>query len=546
MPLDFFDLSLLGKSFCALSGLTGLEFSLYDEEGAEVIVPARRDKVLNALLSGKHGSEMYRHFINANMSLTRSRRAPLLAKGPSLQYHAFIPFAHRNRVFTAVVEAFYCSPEDFRKFIVAHASNLGIPEASADEWMSRIVVIPLRVFENKIPDIRSLLEQFLAASRVKGEYERRLEDLSMLSLKVSNLFFLHQDLEHLHDGIVREAASLMNAERCSLMTPSAEENVLSVTASQGMEYLHVREARVRPGERIAGRVFQEGMPILIDRWDTLRKYAPSPQPSYKTMSSVSIPLRVADEVLGVLNLSDKRSRTPFTEQDLTLLAPFALQTSILLKLASCYSMSEQMKELSVTDQLTGLFNRRYFDLRLGEEYQRAKRSGQGFSLALIDIDDFKLFNDTEGHLAGDHVLREISSIMTKTIRTNDILVRFGGEEFAIIMPQTGKHEAFTVAERAIGTIKGMIPPTWKKYPKGRITASAGISAYPDCGEPMENVIREADKALYSGKVRGKDRVVVWNDETKGFSGFPRAQDMRRPWFFDAGRNNLREGGGDTA
>ncbi len=100
--------------------------------------------------------------------------------------------------------------------------------------------------------------------------------------------------------------------------------------------------------------------------------------------------------------------------------------------------------------------------------------------------------------------------MTKTTRVNDVLVRFGGEEFAIIMPQTSKIEAFNVAERIRNNIKNLIQPTWKKFPRKYISVSIGIAMYPECGDPKENIIRWADKAMYKAKTQGKDCTVVWD------------------------------------
>jgi diguanylate cyclase (GGDEF)-like protein len=184
--------------------------------------------------------------------------------------------------------------------------------------------------------------------------------------------------------------------------------------------------------------------------------------------------------------------------------------SVVLKLGSCHKKLEEAKELSITDSLTGLFNRRYLDGRLEEEYLRAKRYNLVLSLAIMDIDDFKLFNDAEGHLAGDHILKELARIMTGSVRSHDILARFGGEEFAIIMPQTSKTEAYIISERIREDIRHHFIPTWKSYPKKRITICSGISTYPECGAAKEDIIRHADRALYKAKSLGKDRTVVWD------------------------------------
>jgi len=171
-----------------------------------------------------------------------------------------------------------------------------------------------------------------------------------------------------------------------------------------------------------------------------------------------------------------------------------------------------MKELSITDSLTDLFNRRYFQDRLAEELDRSERHSLGFSLCIIDIDDFKLFNDSEGHPAGDELLKRLSKIIHNSLRAADVLARIGGEEFAMIMPQTDKDEAYFVAERIRNTVRQQLYRTWKTYPKENITVSLGISTYPTDETKSKKLIWKADKALYRAKMHGKDRTFVWEDQ----------------------------------
>jgi diguanylate cyclase (GGDEF)-like protein len=171
-----------------------------------------------------------------------------------------------------------------------------------------------------------------------------------------------------------------------------------------------------------------------------------------------------------------------------------------------------MKELSVTDPLTGLFNRRFLRERFIEEIHRSERYDSTFSLAIFDIDDFKLFNDTEGHLAGDTVLKELASIARRCIRVNDILSRFGGEEFAVLMPQTNKEEAFVVAERIRKSIKESSMHKWGKFPRPSITVSIGIASFPHNGRTIDELIEHTDVALYKAKSMGKDRTVIYKDQ----------------------------------
>jgi diguanylate cyclase (GGDEF)-like protein len=311
------------------------------------------------------------------------------------------------------------------------------------------------------------------------------------------------------EAVLIEASKLADAEKCSLMLPRDKE-ILEVRAVKGVNRGLMENVKVRRGEGIAGRVYARGSPVLIDGEKMIREYGISPRAHYKTLSCLSMPLRLADEIIGVLNLSDKRSGASFTQNDISMLTPFLLLMSVVLKLGSCNKKLEEAKKLSITDSLTGLFNRRYLDSRLEEEHVRAKRYNLVLSLAILDIDDFKLFNDAEGHLAGDHILKELARIMASSVRSHDILARFGGEEFAIVMPQTSKAEAFLISERIREDIRHHFIPTWKSYPKKRITICSGISTYPECGAAKEDIIRYADKALYQAKSLGKDRTVVWD------------------------------------
>jgi diguanylate cyclase (GGDEF)-like protein len=180
-----------------------------------------------------------------------------------------------------------------------------------------------------------------------------------------------------------------------------------------------------------------------------------------------------------------------------------------------------LRELSITDPLTGLFNRRYFEERFLEELHRSDRHGLTFSLAMIDIDDFKLFNDSEGHLAGDEVLKCIANIAKDCLRVSDVIARFGGEEFVVIMPQTMKNEALQVTERIRNTVKEQLPCSWRIFPQDTITVSIGIATYPSSGNDRKELIRNADRALYKAKMEGKDRSVLWaNCRAKPFSQNP--------------------------
>ncbi|HMK60646.1 MAG TPA: sensor domain-containing diguanylate cyclase [Dissulfurispiraceae bacterium] len=359
-----------------------------------------------------------------------------------------------------------------------------------------------------IANLCKLTAYLCGVRRRREEIDNVSDQLRALSIQASSLYSLYHEPSRLFEGIVSEAANLVNAEKCSLMLPHNTET-LEVRAATGTSRWLMENVKVRKGDGIAGKVYEKGLPALINGDDTFKNYGATPRSHYKTSSALSLPLMMAGEIIGVLNLSDKRSGGAFSEHDISMLSPFILQAATLLKLCVCNDTLEEMKKLSMTDALTSLFNRRYFDVRLEEEFLRAKRYNLTLSLAIMDVDDFKSFNDSEGHVAGDHILREVAHIMTYAVRSHDILARIGGEEFAIIMPQTSKTEAFKVTERIRESIKSNITRTWKKYPKSQLTICGGIATFPDCCSSKDDLIRNADRALYQAKKLGKDLTIFW-------------------------------------
>jgi len=159
---------------------------------------------------------------------------------------------------------------------------------------------------------------------------------------------------------------------------------------------------------------------------------------------------------------------------------------------------EYFVDLAVRDGLTGLFNRRYFNELINLEVNRTKRSPTALSLLMLDIDNFKNYNDTEGHQAGDALLQGVAKIFKNSVRAVDMVCRYGGEEFAIILPQTDKKSSQIIAER-IRVQVGLFFPT---------TISIGIAALPDDAKEAEQLIEKADNALYQAKESGKNKWCV--------------------------------------
>lgn len=357
--------------------------------------------------------------------------------------------------------------------------------------------------------LSSLILKNLSLQNARENCINKITALNTATTKLTPKLY---NLDILYETIVDTATELLGSEKGSLMAP--EDDSLLIKAVKGINKWLMQDIKIKIGEGIAGKVFEDGEPLLVK--DIAKAGLPSVKlrSHYKTGSFVSVPLKFASETIGVLNISDKTTGEEFTEQDLDVLNYFSSHASIALKTSSYYNLAEKMKELSITDPLTGVFNKRYLQERFDEEIHRSERYDLVFSVAIFDIDYFKIFNDTEGHLAGDNVLKEIARITNGCLRANDIIARFGGEEFAVLMPQTDKEkkEAFVVAERVRENIRASLTRKWEKFPYPSITVSIGVASFPDDGRSMDELIESADRALYKAKAMGRDRTVIFKKE----------------------------------
>lgn len=186
------------------------------------------------------------------------------------------------------------------------------------------------------------------------------------------------------------------------------------------------------------------------------------------------------------------------------LAVMASQLELFLKRSRLYA---KIQELSITDSLTGVFVRRYFLERFEQEILRSRHNKLALSLLLIDVDNFKAFNDTYGHLTGDAVLKEIAVILLASLRQIDMCARYGGEEFCIMLPETNKEGALLVAERLRANIQEARIKVFNE--ELNCTISIGVAAFPDDDQQVNALLDKADKALYRAKMQGKNRASIF-------------------------------------
>ncbi|MBU5636362.1 diguanylate cyclase [Geomonas sp. Red69] len=217
-----------------------------------------------------------------------------------------------------------------------------------------------------------------------------------------------------------------------------------------------------------------------------------------------IPLAAHHETLGTLYLHVPWATEPDELARVKMRATgFAEQVALGIR---NLQLREQLRELSIRDPLTGLLNRRHMEESLLREISRATRTKQPLSVVMLDIDHFKKFNDTFGHEAGDHVLKEVGQVLLKNVRDSDIACRFGGEEFTLILPDADCDTAFEIGNRIRDAVKGLNLVVGRQH-VGRISISAGVAVFPVDGDTIRQLLSAADGALYEAKEKGRDRIV---------------------------------------
>jgi diguanylate cyclase (GGDEF)-like protein len=221
-------------------------------------------------------------------------------------------------------------------------------------------------------------------------------------------------------------------------------------------------------------------------------------------SILSKPIIIHNKVFGFLTILQSRD-SECTEREVNIFKQFISQSAFVLENAFLHEMANA---LANRDELTGAFNRRYFQERIEEEIKRCGRMGSVFSLMILDVDHFKKYNDTFGHIQGDHLLKEIVAGMKTRLRTTDVICRFGGDEFLVLLMETDRELAISIGNQIRSIIEQNPAFYFCGEAENKITFSLGIAQYPDDGLTSIDLIRKADNALYLAKARGRNQVVA--------------------------------------
>jgi diguanylate cyclase (GGDEF)-like protein len=325
-----------------------------------------------------------------------------------------------------------------------------------------------------------------------NRYKDTLTILYSITKLVNDGVALNDLLSH----ICKAAISMSKGNTCSVMLFDQDKKELLCKASYGLSTREEKEIAFKYGEGVAGWVAQNSTSAIIDDVSEDSRFKVINYQQAVIRSMLCVPLIIGFEVIGVLTVTSDQSRM-FTREDEELIN--FLSSSIIKDIENA-----RLFRLAITDNLTKAYNRQFMHQRLPEEIERSKRYRENLSIALIDIDHFKNVNDLHGHQAGDAILKRLSLLILDNIRDVDFLIRYGGEEFLIIFPNTSLQGAMTITERIRNLVEKFAFQWLEK--KINITISAGLAAIHSHVADSESLIHAADQALYRAKENGRNSV----------------------------------------
>ncbi len=357
---------------------------------------------------------------------------------------------------------------------------------------------------------RTLEAQAEQLRREKAELERRnreLEAVSLLTRDLASSLEPDQVLERL-GGRLRESFPGRRTRVGLLERGRRRVRVLSPCEAGGGGADAASVAHLDPADWSAwARSFMRGGREIVG-WP-----GGEPGPALARLHRnpfVVVPMAARGKPVGFLCLESPSPDRPVPEDEVSLLRIFADTAAIALDNARLYYT---MRELSVRDELTGLYNRRYFLERLAAEWNHATRHGMPLSILMLDIDHFKLLNDGNDHLTGDAALRRLASTLLRNTRGIDTVARYGGEEFVILLPRTDAAGARVAAEKLRRVVGRTRFPGEHAVPGAKLTVSVGVASHPGTARTAEELLERADRALYRAKQEGRNRTYAWEERS---------------------------------
>ena len=326
----------------------------------------------------------------------------------------------------------------------------------------------------------------------------------MACLETGKLLTSTLNLRGILEHIMRKVSQLIDAENWSLLLKDQESDELTFEIAVGIDNNLIRGIRLAPGEGIAGHVAKTGIPVYQTAVDSDPRFNKNidKQTGFTTTSLACIPLTIHGNIVGVIEILNIADMKMFKTRDIPFLTILADYAAIAIENSRHFA---RIRRMSVTDEYTGFYNVRYLHQILDELIEKADRDKTQLAVVFGDIDNFKKVVDEYGHLLGSQVLKEIAHTISHSLTEKDILVKYGGDEYVIILPDKTKEEAVDLANTILHSIREAQYLPSQPNP-AKITASFGIAMYPDDAQTKKDLLLLADNSMYRIKKARKDGV----------------------------------------
>jgi len=339
------------------------------------------------------------------------------------------------------------------------------------------------------------------------ELRRKMEEYAVVHDMAKALTSTLQ-LDQVLKTVMEKVQELLAPDTWSLLLVDEKTNELYFQIATGEAASKLKDVRLKMGQGIAGWVAQSGVASIVPDVSQDPRFSGQVDAMTKmrTHSIICVPIRGKERVLGVIEIINLVGKREFDQEDTTLLQAMADYSAIALENAIHV---QRIHELTITDDCTDLYNVRHLNFVLDTEIYRSNRYQYEFSLIFLDLDHFKEVNDTHGHLVGSKLLREMAELIRGSLRLIDYAFRYGGDEFVILLPQTGKESANVVARRLherVNEKKFMAEEGLNLH----LTASFGLATYPADATTKAEMIRLADEAMYLAKNTSRNSIAVAN------------------------------------
>jgi len=334
--------------------------------------------------------------------------------------------------------------------------------------------------------------------------KRQLQELTIFH-DVAKALTSSLDLDSILQTIMEKMAEYFRPDTWSLLMVDDQRNELYFAIAVGDAAEALKNVRLKVGEGIAGWVAKHGERLLVPDVYTDPRFAKriDEMTKWETRSIICVPLRSKHRVLGVIQLVNVNMEG-FSDQEVFFLQSLCDYAAIAIENARSV---EKIQELTITDDCTGLYNARHLYKVLETEVYRSSRFGYEFTVVFIDLDHFKQVNDTHGHLVGSKLLAEVGCMIKAHLRLIDYAFRYGGDEFVVLLPQTGKDAALVVAKRLRDTLRTSTFCTEEGL-NLNVRASMGVATYPHDAKTPHDIIRQADEMMYLVKNTSRDNIGI--------------------------------------